>query len=136
MTDRAVQRITLVGLARPNSKDVKSELVWVCRCLDLDPSKDKLAFDIFLHLLDASRKGEGVKTIEIKRKSSVTQAAVVYHMNTFMRAGLIVRRGRVYYLRGGTLEKTVEEMEADVLRRMRLIKQMAERIDETLFIQD
>ncbi|MFA5077609.1 MAG: hypothetical protein WC488_04240 [Candidatus Micrarchaeia archaeon] len=133
MGAQRVQKITIVGLDAPHSSDVKSELVWMCKCLDMDPKRDRLAFDIFLHLLDASRKGGGVKTIEITRTNNVTQAAVVYHMNTFMRAGLIVRRGREYYLRGGSLEKTVEEVEADMLRRMRLLRAMAGRIDETLF---
>jgi hypothetical protein len=53
-------------------------------------------------------------------------------MNMFMRSGLIVKRGREYYLRGGSLEKAMDEIEADMVKRMRAMRLMAEHIDEML----
>ncbi len=132
MAERHVHRITIIELSAPNSRSVQEELGWICSSFDLDPKRDQLAFEIFLHLLDKSRKGEGVKTIDITKTAKVTQAAIVYHMNAFMRSGIIVKRGRKYFLRGGNLEETITELENDILHRMRRMREMAKRIDEQM----
>jgi len=59
----------------------------------------------------------------------VTQAAVVYHLNTFMRSGLVIKQGRNYFLRGGSLEHALEEIENDMVRRMSQLKEIAKKID-------
>lgn len=135
MASRRLQKITLIDVKTPPGQNVEDWIVWLCKCLDIDPKKNKLAFDIFLHLLDASRKNKGVRTIDITRERNVTQAAVVYHMNLFMHSGLIVKRGREYFMRGGSLKKAINEMEIDMLRRMRILREMAEKIDEVLMIK-
>jgi len=105
----------------------------ICECFGIDPEKDKLAYEIFKEIMEA-RKGEhGVRTIEITRKIHVTQAAVVYHMNTFMRDGLIVKEGREYRLRGRNLDQTFDELEQDMLRRMKRMREIAKRLDEEFF---
>lgn len=131
--DRKQYKITIVEVRQPQSGNLEDEIRWMCRCLDMDPKKDRIAFEIFLHLLNASRHSKGVRTIEITRDVGVTQAAVVYHMNAFMRSGVIVKKGREYYLRGGNLEQTIGEMETDMLRRLMMIRKVAEKIDEELF---
>lgn len=132
MAERHMHRITIIELGAPNSRSVQEELGWICRSFDLDPKRDQLAFEIFLHLLDKSRKGEGVKTIDITKTANVTQAAIVYHMNAFLNSGLVVKKGAKYYLRGGTLGGTMAEIENDMLRRMRMMREMAKRIDEQM----
>ncbi|VVB98427.1 Uncharacterised protein [uncultured archaeon] len=132
MTQRYVRRIIIFEVEAPKRPNVEEEIKWLCRCLGLDPDKDRLAFEIFLHLLAANRKGDGVKTIDITKNSNVTQAAVVYHMNLFMRSGLVVKRGAKYFLRGATLGETIAQMEADVMRRMDMLKAIGRRIDEQM----
>lgn len=130
MQNRYVGRITFVEVNRPRVRKTDGELDWLCRCLGIDPESDRLAYGIFRKLMDASRRNQGVRTIEITKKANVTQAAVVYHMNTFLRSGIVVRKGREYFLRGGTLEETMNELEADMTRRMRMLREMARKIDE------
>ncbi len=132
MTRRYVRKIVIFELEAPKKPNVEEEIKWLCRCLGLDPEKDKLAFDIFLHLLAANRSGDGIKTINITRSSKVTQAAAVYHMNVFMRSGLVVKKGSKYFLRGSTLGETFELMESDVMRKMGQLRQIARRIDEQM----
>ncbi len=132
MMQKYVRRIVIFELEAPKKPNVEEEIKWLCRCLGLEPEKDKLAFEIFLHLLDANRRGDGVKTIDITIRSNVTQAAAVYHMNMFMRSGLVVKKGAKYFLRGSTLAETFELMEADVIRKMEQLKQIAQRIDEQM----
>ena len=132
MALRRERKITIVELQSPKPGNVEDEIKWLCRCLDLDPKRDKIAFQIFLHLLNASRNGKGLRSIEVTRHLNVTQAAVVYHINGFLRIGVVEKKGTEYYLRGGSLEHAVIEMEGDMIRRMRLLRQIAGRIDSEL----
>ncbi len=132
MTQRYVRRIVIFELEAPKKPNVQEEIKWLCRCLGLDPDKDRLAFEIFLHLLAANRKGDGIKTIDMTKNSNVTQAAVVYHMNMFMRSGLVEKRGAKYFLRARTLSETMAEVETDFTRRMELLKHIARNIDEQM----
>ena len=54
-------------------------------------------------------------------------------MNIFMREGLIVKEGREYHLRGRTMDQTFDELEQDLIRRMRRMREFAKRIDEEFF---
>jgi len=106
------------------------QLVRICEYFGICPEKDRLAYEIFLEIIQANRKNTGVKTIDVTKKAHVTQAAVVYHMNTFMKNGLIIREGRVYRLRGRNLDETFDELEQDMLRRMKRMRELAKHIDE------
>lgn len=132
MARRYMGRIVIFDVEAPKKPSVEEEIKWLCRCLGLEPERHKLAFDIFLHLLAANRRGDGVKTRDITMHSNVTQAAVVYHMNMFMCSGLAVKRGSKYYLRGRTLSETLAEMEADIAKRMSMLKEIGRRIDEQM----
>jgi hypothetical protein len=132
MAQANVRRITIVEVSGSVPSDVPGRVVWLCRSLGLEPEHDKLAFEVFLHVLDASRKGEGVRTIEITKTAHVTQAAVVYHMNSLMSHGLIEKRGRLYYLRGGCMDSAISAMEEEFMHRMRMLRNAALTIDRGL----
>lgn len=114
-------------------KQTDDSFAVICECFGIDPEKDKLAYEIFKEVMEAQKKDKGVRTIEITKRAHVTQAAVVYHMNTFIRNGIIIREGREYRLRGRTLDETFDELEQDMLRRMRRMRELAKKIDETFF---
>jgi len=109
------------------------QLKFICECFGIDPEKDSLAYEIFKEIVEAQKGDKGVRTIEVTKRVHVTQAAVVYHMNTFMRTGLIVKDGREYRLRGRTLDETFDELEQDMIRRIRRMREIARAIDETFF---
>jgi predicted transcriptional regulator len=108
-------------------------LNFVCEFFGIDPEKDKLAYEIFKEVIEARKDNHGVRTIEVTKRVHVTQAAVVYHMNTFVRNGIVIKQGREYVLRGENLDRTFEELELDMLRRMKKMRELAKRIDESMF---
>lgn len=130
--DRYARKITLQETQPPRLHKADEEIAWLCKCLGMEPKKDRLAFEIFERLVEAGKKNEGVRSIEVSRGAKVTQAAVVYHINAFMRSGIIVKRGRKYFLRGGNLEETITELENDILHRMKRMREMARKIDEQM----
>ena len=123
------KHIVIRYLVLPQQDDYDAELDWIFQCLGLGGETDFLARSIFSQLVKASRENKGISSRDIMEKANVTQAAVVYHLNTFIRSGLIVKQGRNYYLRGGSLEHALEEIESDMVRRMGRLKEIAKKID-------
>ncbi|MBI5051405.1 hypothetical protein HZC08_01470 [Candidatus Micrarchaeota archaeon] len=65
-------------------------------------------------------------------KAIWTQGAVVYHLNIFIGSGIVIKQGRKYFLRSASLDETIEELEQDILRRMKKMRELARDIDEKM----
>jgi predicted transcriptional regulator len=126
---RYTRQIIIRRVESPPELTPESKLEWICECLGIDAG-DELAREIFKELVLASEKGEGVSTREMKEKAHVTQGAIVYHMNSFMRSGIIVKQGRRYYLRSRSLENTIEDIEQDMIRVMSRMRKIAKLLED------
>ena len=133
---RLAREIAIREVERPREHNVEKDIQWICECLGLADREDDIAVDIFRELLRAAKEREGVTTREIvereKTSKPVTQSAIVYHINIFVRNGIVIKQGRRYYLRSARLDDMIEEMEFEMLRRMRKMRELAKHIDEEL----
>jgi hypothetical protein len=50
----------------------------------------------------------------------------------FMQNGIVIKQGRKYFLRSSSLDETMEELEQDMLRRMKKLRELAKHIDKEL----
>lgn len=119
-------------MERPKEHSIDTDIEWICECLGLAGRENDLATEIFKELLHATKGRGGVSSKEITEKRHVTQGAIVYHLNIFMNSGLVVKQGRRYFLRSASLDETMEELEQDMLRRMRKLRELARHIDEEM----
>lgn len=113
-----------------NEEDTASEIDYIYQCLGLGDERDDVGRSVFRALVKASTQGTGISSRDIMALGEVSQAAVIYHLNLFQRSGLVVKDGRMYYLRGHTLEQTLEEMENDMHRRFDYLRGIARKIEE------
>jgi predicted transcriptional regulator len=111
----------------PVQEDTERYIEWLCDCLGF--GGDELAIEIFKDLLKANYEGKSPSSTELCRGKEVTRSAVIYHLNRFIERGLIERRGRAYSLRDTTLTSTIEEIEEDVERYFKRLKEVARKID-------
>jgi DNA-binding transcriptional ArsR family regulator len=111
----------------PAQETTDNYVKWLCDCLGF--GGDELALEIFRDLLKANYEGKYPSSTELCRGKDVTRAAVIYHLNRFIERGLIERRGRAYSLRDTTLTSTIEEIEEDILRYFKRLKEVARKID-------
>jgi predicted transcriptional regulator len=119
--------IIIRRIETPIGHDTEKYVEWLCDCLGF--GGDELAITIFKDLLKANYEGRFPSSTELCRGKEVTRAAVIYHLNRFIERGLIERRGRAYFLRDTTLASTIEEIEEDVLRYFKRLKDVAKKID-------
>ena len=124
------RQISLIDISPPFEPSNESELDWIFECLGLGDESDELAREIFRAIVRANKERHGITSRELKERGHVTQAAIIYHLNTFMRSGVIVKQGRVYLLRAPTLEETLEEMENELMLRFERLKKIAKKIEE------
>ena len=119
--------IIIRRIETPVQQDTERDVEWLCKCLGFEG--DELAIEIFKDLLKANYAGKYPSSTELCRGREVTRAAVIYHLNKFIERGLIERRGRAYSLRDTTLTNTIDEMEQDVLRYFKRLKEVAKKVD-------
>ena len=132
------REIAIRDVERPINTEhsIEKEIQWICQCLGFSDDGNDIATDIFKELLRATRGREGITTSEIVEKEkptrNITQGAVVYHLNIFIQRGVVIKEGRKYYLRSSRLDETIDEIEQDMLRRMKKMRELAKHIDEEL----
>lgn len=110
--------------------DIDAEINYVYQCLGLGDERDDVGRIVFRALVKSGMRGEGISSRDLMELSLTSQAAVIYHLNLFQRSGLVVKDGRNYLLRGGTLGQTLEELENDMHRKFEHLKGMAKKIEE------
>ncbi|MFH1784955.1 MAG: hypothetical protein ABH842_00865 [Candidatus Micrarchaeota archaeon] len=132
MTQRRYYRQIVIRYISVPTKDESNdtELDYIYQCLGLGDEKDDVGPLVFKALVKASMDGTGISSRDIMQLSEVSQAAVIYHLNLFQRSGLVIRDGRMYYLRGRTLEDTLGEMQNDMHRRFGHLKEIARKIEK------
>ena len=121
------RQIEIRDIEEPKAANPEATIDWIFRCLG-GSEDDELAKEVFRELVKTGEKG--VRSKEIQEKTGVTQGAVVYHLNTFRRSGLIIKEGRYYYLKRPTLDRTLEEMEYEMLRHFQRMRKLAKLMDE------
>lgn len=128
MTQRRYYRqIVIRYISLPiHEEDENAEIDYIYQCLGLGDERDDVGLLVFRALVRASI--QGISSRDLMQLSEVSQAAVIYHLNLFQRSGLVIRDGRIYRLRGDTLEQTLEEMQNDMQRRFEHLKDAARKI--------
>ena len=127
------QRVILIFLNRPQEQSTLDEdVAWICKALGFADDEHDLATFIFKSIIHGSKTGEGITSKEIADKTQVTQAAIIYHLNLFIRTGLVVKHARQYLLRAPTLDESFEELQFDLMNRIGKMKVVAKRIDEQI----
>lgn len=128
MTQRRYYRqIVIRYISLPiHEEDENTEIDYIYQCLGLGDERDDVGLLVFRALVRSSI--QGISSRDLMQLSEVSQAAVIYHLNLFQRSGLVIRDGRIYRLRGDTLEQTLEEMQNDMQRRFEHLKDAARKI--------
>lgn len=126
-----LRRYVVKNLKHPLKEDVNRDIEWLCNCLGFVGTKDKekTAIKIFKLLVEAAKEGKGLTSDEITESVKPTRGAVVYHLNKFMRSGIVIKVNSRYELRMSSIKKTVEEINLDIQRVFHNISEIAESVD-------
>ena len=122
------ERISIRPISKPAKESVDTLVSWFCESLDLS-DKDDLEPTMLKEIIDRSIKGSGVTSMELKISLDTPRTTVIYHLNRFIDSGIVVRKGRKYYLRSSDMASTLEELQADMQREFVRMIEFAQKMD-------
>lgn len=128
---RTTFRIEIRNIEPPFERTAESELEWICQSLGLSPvDKDKATVDIFKIVVKHTESGKGISSTDLASEVNMSRGAVIHHLNNLQLAGLVVKDGRLYFARSRSMVRTIQEVEADILRVFARMQQTAREIDK------
>jgi len=127
-------KIVIRKVEPPFSGRPIDELDWICQSLGFfEPfEKENPASQVFREIIKATEGGSPVTSTGLAERISMSRGAVIHHLNSLMRSGLIVKNGRFYVSRSRSIFRTIEEIEEDIERIFARMKRTALEIDEEL----
>jgi predicted transcriptional regulator len=133
-----MERISIRVVSVPDKKSTQHLIKWFCLAfgLESDNSSDHgIEEELLGKFITAAYADRGISSSEIKLKNKIARSTVIYHLNRLMDAGLIVKRGRRYYLRATDMYRSIEEIEYDVDREMRRMLDTAREFDRLMAVK-
>ncbi|MFH1014176.1 MAG: helix-turn-helix domain-containing protein [Thermoplasmatota archaeon] len=128
-------KIRLKRLEIPPAGNVSEDIEFICRSFGYFSQRDKqgTAGKVFQVLVeDASTDSKGLTSDEIAERLNLTRGAIVYHLNDFIEAGLVIREKNLYRLRSTSLQRSIEEIMRDSQRIFDDMMKIAHDIDRQL----
>jgi predicted transcriptional regulator len=127
-------KIRLKKIRTPAPGSLTGDIDFICQSFGYFSQRDKnnTAGRIFRLLVRDTSEGEGLTSDEIAEKLDLTRGAIIYHLNSFMAAGLVIKEKNRYRLRSQSLQKSIEEIRQDTQRIFNEMIKIAQEIDEEL----
>jgi predicted transcriptional regulator len=133
-----VQQIILRYLEKPHVKSLEDDLLWLCDSFGFSSGRDteNTATRIVFSLLDKLSNDQMTSTEALAEDLEIKISRVNHHLRNLNDSGLLYRKKRLVYLRGGSLKAAVKEMRKDSERIFDELESIAEEIDLRIGIKN
>lgn len=133
-----VQQIILRHLEKPRVKSLEEDLLWFCNSFGFTSGRDieNISTKIIFALLDKLSNDEVTSSEALAKDLEMKISRVNHHLRNLNDSGLVYRKKRLIYLRGGSLKAAVKEMRKDSERIFDELEYMAEEIDSRIGIKN
>ena len=127
-------RIHLKKIRTPAAGSLTGDIDFICQSFGYFSQRDKnnTAGKIFRLLVKNTSEGDGLTSDQIADELELSRGTIVYHLNNFITAGLVIKEKNKYRLRSHSLQKSIEEIRQDTHRIFNEMLKIAEAIDEEL----
>jgi len=132
------QQIILRHLEKPRVKSLEEDLLWLCNSFGFSSGRDteNISTRIIFSLLDKLSNDEITSSEALAKDLEMKISRVNHHLRNLNDSGLVYRKKRLIYLRGGSLKAAVKEMRKDSERIFDELEYMAEEIDSRIGIKN
>jgi predicted transcriptional regulator len=133
-----VQQIILKYLEKPHVKSLEDDLLWLCDSFGFSSGRDteNTATRIVFTLLDRLSNEQITSSESLAEDLEIKISRVNHHLRNLNDSGLLYRKKRLVYLRGGSLKAAVKEMRKDSDRIFDELESIAEEIDLRIGIKN
>ncbi|MGA3020410.1 MAG: winged helix-turn-helix domain-containing protein [Candidatus Micrarchaeales archaeon] len=123
-------KIVIKTISKPGKEDAKTLTDWFLTSFDLSNKGDEQEQAMFREIVSSSLKGIGTTSKALNEEFNLPLSTVIYHLNKFIGSGLVIRKGRRYFLRANDFETTIQELQAEMLTEFGRMMQFASKLDE------
>ncbi len=131
-----ITRFTRIVIQRVKvpKENLNAELMWLSKSLGLLSERDKeySCFRMFIEIIKASKREEGLSSDELAYRLNLTRGTVIHHLTKLIGAGLVRVEDNKYSLRAKNLEQTLKKMKQDVLSTYEELENLGKEIDKKL----
>ena len=133
-----VQQIILRYLEKPHEQSLEDDLLWLCDSFGFSSGRDteNTATRVVFSLLDKLSNDEITSSESLAEDLEIKISRVNHHLRNLNDSGLLYRKKRLVYLRGGSLKAAVKEMRKDSERIFDELESIAEEIDLRIGIKN
>lgn len=133
-----VQQIILKRLEKPHIQNLEGDLLWFCDSFGFSSGRDteKTATKIIFSLLENLSQEQDISSEVLADELDINTSRVNHHLRNLNESGLVYRKKRRIYLRGGSLKAAVREMRMDSERILDELELMAEEIDAIIGLKN
>ena len=133
-----VQQIILRYLEKPHVKSLEDDLLWLCDSFGFSSGRDteNTSTRIVFSLLDKLSNDQMTSSEALAEDLEIKISRVNHHLRNLNDSGLLYRKKRLVYLRGGSLKAAVKEMRKDSERIFDELESIAEEIDLRIGIKN
>jgi predicted transcriptional regulator len=126
-----VQQIILRNLEKPRIKSLEEDLLWFCDSFGFSSGRDtgNTANRIIFSLLEKVSSDSESSSEALAEDLDMKISRINHHLRNLNESGLLYRKKRLIYLRGGSLKAAVREMRKDSERILDELESIAEEID-------
>jgi predicted transcriptional regulator len=124
------EKIVIRTVNKPGKEDAKTLTDWFLTSFDLSSKGDEQEQAMFREIVSNSLKGTGTTSKALNEEFNLPLSTVIYHLNKFISSGLVIRKGRRYFLRANDFETTIQELQAEMLTEFNRMMQFASKLDE------
>ncbi len=132
-----MEHIVIRVLEKPDFNDPEKLIKWFCSVFGLsgEGEIDSIGEQILSEFAKAAYLDKGISSSELKLDTDLARSTVIYHLNRFIDSGLLVKKGRKYYLRASVMSKAIEEIEYDIDRELSRMLDTAKQFDKLMSLQ-
>ena len=119
----------------PAPGNIEDDIDYICKSFGYFTLRDKKdsAGRIFRCLVrEGCGDKEGLSSDNLSEQLELSRGAIIHHLNSFIKSGLVIKENNFYRLRSQSLQKSIEEIKIDIDRIFKQMTKIAMEIDDKL----
>ncbi len=124
------EKIVIRAVSKPDEGNPQAITDWFLESFNLSGKDDTPERKMFGTIVNNSLQGIGTTSKGLSTELKQPLSTVIYNLNKFIDSGLVVRKGREYFLRGSDFQSTIQEIQAEMFAEFNRMMQFASKLDE------
>ena len=125
-------KVVIRYIRKPSEENAEGLLRLFAMAFNFCDDRDDKEMQLLREVIEKSFSEEGVTSKNLTLDLELPRTTIIYHLNRFISSGIVVRKGRRYFLRSDDMASTFEEVQQDMEREFGRLIEYAKKFDEMM----